>query len=154
MEGKVVAITGGGSGIGLALAKLLAKRGAKISIADVSQPSLEKAAEAIKEAASSADEVLTCQCDVRNLSQVQSWLKQTVEKHGKLDGAANLAGVISRPGRQAGNPIIEQDEDNWDFIIGVNLTVCIPPFAIITTLLPSNKDYRASCTPSNQNSNS
>lgn len=121
MEGKVVAITGGASGIALATAKVLAARGAKISIADVAEDNLEKAKAAIKEAAPNSGEVLTCKCDVRNISEVQDWIKQTVDKFGQLDGAANLAGTIGK--NYSGFTIEDEDEDNWDFIIGVNLTV-------------------------------
>ncbi|KAK3696359.1 hypothetical protein LTR37_018024 [Vermiconidia calcicola] len=75
MDGKVIAVTGAASGIGFALAKLLATRGAKVSM--------------------SAD-VFTATCDVRNVSQIRDWLKQTVVTFGRLDGAANIAGVISK----------------------------------------------------------
>lgn len=121
MEKKVIAITGGASGVGLSLAKLLTKRGAKVSIADVSQPNLEKAAGAIKEFSANGEDVLTARCDIRNLSQVEGWLKDTVDKFGKLDGAANMAGVVGNG--HGGESLAEQDEDDWDFIIGVNLTV-------------------------------
>ncbi|KAK0947912.1 hypothetical protein LTR48_001984 [Friedmanniomyces endolithicus] len=116
MEGKVIAITGGASGIGLSLAKLLAQRGAKLSIADVALENLDKAAGTLKDLVASPDHVLTRECDVRQLSQVQDWLKATVEKFGRLDGAANLAGVFGK------GAIEELEEDVWDFVIGVNLT--------------------------------
>lgn len=118
MEGKIVAITGGASGIGLSLAKLLASRGAKLSIADVSQANLDKAENAIKEAAGGAREILIRQCDVRDFSQVQKWLQDTVDKYGKLDCAANLAGVISKKGAVF---VEDQEDDDWDFIMDVNL---------------------------------
>ena len=117
MDGKVIAITGGASGIGLSLAKLLAQRGAKLSIADVAQQNLDKAADTLKGLASSPDSILTSKCDVRKLSDVQDWLKTTVDTFGKVDGAANLAGVFGK------GPIEDLEEDVWDFVIGVNLTV-------------------------------
>jgi len=123
MEGKVIAITGGASGIGLALARLLISRGAIVSIADVSQANLDSASKSLNSEVSDGDEsILTCQCDVRKLKQVREWVEQTIEKFGKLDGAANLAGVMSSQGAKG---ICEQDEDDWDFVIGVNLTVRI-----------------------------
>ncbi len=120
MEGKVIAITGGASGIGLSLAKLLAQRGAKLSIADVALENLDKAAGTLKGLVASPEHVFTRVCDVRQLSQVQDWLKATVEKFGRLDGAANLAGVFGK------GAIEELEEDVWDFVIGVNLTVHYP----------------------------
>jgi NAD(P)-dependent dehydrogenase (short-subunit alcohol dehydrogenase family) len=106
MEGRVVAITGGASGMGLATAKLLASRGARISIADVRQQSdLDKAATIIRASASHDDHVLMTTCDVR------------VSKFGRLDHVANIAGVW----RSA--KIEEQSEEMWELVIGVNLTV-------------------------------
>lgn len=121
MDGKVIAITGGASGIGLSLAKLLLSRGASVSIADISQASLDEASKDLRNAGAEPEKLLACQCDVRKLETVQDWLKQTVDKFGKLDGAANLAGVISKSQGQAG--IDKQSEEEWDFVIGVNLTV-------------------------------
>ncbi|KAK3066847.1 hypothetical protein LTR53_016630 [Teratosphaeriaceae sp. CCFEE 6253] len=116
MEGKVIAITGGASGIGLALAKLLAQRGAKLSIADVAQQNLDKAGETLQGLVAGPEDLLTMKCDVRQYSQVQDWLKATVDKFGRLDGAANLAGVFGK------SAIEDLEDDLWDFVIGVNLT--------------------------------
>ena len=118
MDNKVIAITGGASGIGLATAHLLASRGAKLSLADVQEAALSEAALAIK--SEHNVEVLTFVLDVRKASQVNDWISATVSKFGKLDGAANLAGVIPKSIGVGG--IAEQDQAEWDFVIGVNLT--------------------------------
>jgi NAD(P)-dependent dehydrogenase (short-subunit alcohol dehydrogenase family) len=115
IEGKVIVITGAASGIGLETAKLFASKGAKISIADVQEkPLRELAAELEKSGA----QVLATVVDISNRKQVESWINATVEKFGKLDGAANLAGVIGRQNNIA--RIEEVDDDDWDFIFGVN----------------------------------
>ena len=119
-DNKVIAITGGASGIGLALAKLLASRGATICIADVSKANLEKAGAAIKEEASNPDAITTTQCDVRDAAQVDSWIDQIIQKHGKLDGAANLAGILGKG--TTINKLHELVQEDWDQVIGVNLT--------------------------------
>lgn len=118
MSGKVVAITGGASGIGLATAFLLASRGATLSLADVSEPGLETASKAIK--SKHNVEVLTCALDVRNTQQVDAWIQETIAQFGKLDGAANIAGVIPKSIGLGG--IAQMEEDDWNFVIGVNLT--------------------------------
>lgn len=94
MTGKVIAITGGASGIGLATAHLLASRGATLSLADVSEQGLQDASKSIK--AKHNVDILTFVLDVRKPEQVDGWIKETVAKFGKLDGAANIAGVYQK----------------------------------------------------------
>lgn len=120
MKDKVIAISGGSSGMGLALSKILASRGAKISVCDISQANLDNATQEID-----TKDLLTFKCDVRDISQVKEWINKTVEKFGRLDGAANMAGIVgARPGA---NVLAEQDEDDWDRVIGINLTVRVIP---------------------------
>ena len=118
MTGKVIAITGGASGIGLATAHLLASRGATLSLADVSESGLETASTAIK--ATHDVEILIFSLDVRNADQVDTWIKKTIVQFGKLDGAANIAGVIPKSIGVGG--VAEMEAEEWEFIIGVNLT--------------------------------
>ena len=144
MEGKVVALTGGASGIALATAKILASRGAKISIADVSEQNLESAKDAIKAASPNGEEVLTAKVDVRNIGEVEDWIKKTVDKLGKLDGAANLAGVA---GNMTGTyTLANENEDNWDRVIGINLTVRSQG-RLLCANGTADKTFRESCTP-------
>jgi NAD(P)-dependent dehydrogenase (short-subunit alcohol dehydrogenase family) len=116
---KVIAITGAASGIALATAKLLAKRGAKLSLADIQVAALEKAKAEI-EAETPGAEVLISVVDVSKYDQVDAWTKATIQKFGKLTGAANLAGVI--PKSIGVTPLSEQSFDDWEFVMGVNST--------------------------------
>lgn len=77
--------------MGLALAKLLASRGAKLSICDIVQSNLDNATKEIE-----TKDLLTFKCDVRSIDQVHEWISKTVNKYGRLDGAANMAGIIGR----------------------------------------------------------
>jgi NAD(P)-dependent dehydrogenase (short-subunit alcohol dehydrogenase family) len=115
---SVIAITGAASGIGLATAHLLASRGANLSLADVQKEALEKVKAEIK--GKYNVKVLVFPIDVRKYDQVEDWIAQTVKQLGGLDGAANLAGVI--PKSIGIKPLAEQDFDEWEFVIGVNLT--------------------------------
>ncbi|KAI5362660.1 putative short-chain dehydrogenase/reductase SDR, NAD(P)-binding domain superfamily [Septoria linicola] len=122
MEGKVIAITGGASGMGFATAKLLIERGAKVSIADIS-PDLETAAVELARH-SGIDQfkgVYAHKVNVRDLAEVELWLKATVEQLGRLDGAVNAAGIFDYP-----LPTVLWHEkhgiDTWDKVVGVNLT--------------------------------
>lgn len=115
LKGRAYAITGV-SGIGLAVARLLHSSGALVSLADISEPALKSAHEALDRDAS----VLTSIVDVTSADSVNAWIAATVEKFGRLDGAANMAGAI---GKHHGiRPLSEQDDDEWDLIMRVNVT--------------------------------
>ncbi|EKG10018.1 Short-chain dehydrogenase/reductase SDR [Macrophomina phaseolina MS6] len=122
---NVIAITGGGSGIGRATAHLLAARGAAVSIADVNAESLATVESSILELAPGA-RVLTAALDVRDRAAVAAWIKATTERLGPLTGAANLAGVIN-DGLNV-KTVEETPDEEWDRVLGVNLTgamVCL-----------------------------
>ncbi|KAK3065125.1 Short-chain dehydrogenase/reductase aba4 [Coniosporium uncinatum] len=117
-KGKVIALTGAASGIALTTAHILASRGATLSLGDIQEGPLNEAASAIR--LKHGVDVSTCVLDVRKTERVDAWIAQTLEKYGKLDGAANLAGVLPRSLVTKG--LVEQDDSEWDFVIGVNLT--------------------------------
>jgi NAD(P)-dependent dehydrogenase (short-subunit alcohol dehydrogenase family) len=117
MENKVIAITGGASGIGLALAKLLSSRGALLSIADLQEEHLAKAAESIR---ATGGRVMTYALDVRKSMQVDAWIDATIIEYGRLDGAANLAGVIGP--NMYKYTVTQLGNDEWEFVMGVNAT--------------------------------
>lgn len=113
----MIALTGGASGIGLSTAQIIRARGGIVSIADIDQNALDKAA-AIFEG--SEDKVLTTKLDVADRKAVDEWINLTVAKFGRLDGAANCAGVI---GKHHGTRNVEElDDDQWHLILNVNLT--------------------------------
>ncbi|KAL4926324.1 SDR family NAD(P)-dependent oxidoreductase [Aspergillus undulatus] len=116
-SGKVIALTGGASGIGRATALRLASLGAKVSIGDLQQAPLEAVANEIKEAGH--EDVFIRTIDVRTSESVETWIRETVEWGGRLDGAANLAGVIGKTIGLTG--VKEIDSEEWDFIMDINL---------------------------------
>lgn len=59
---------------------------------------------------------LATSVDVRKSASVDSWIAKTMEKFGRLDGAANWAGVIRI------NPVTEETDENWNFVMDVNST--------------------------------
>ncbi|KAL9037500.1 MAG: hypothetical protein Q9214_005677 [Letrouitia sp. 1 TL-2023] len=122
LEGKVIAITGAASGIGLQTAHLLASRGAAVSLADVQEKSLQTTADSIIEKVPSAkDKVLIRAVNVTSSAEVNSWLDETVARFGKLDGAANLAGITGIRGAEGPKVIEETRDDDFDAVIDVNL---------------------------------
>lgn len=117
-QDKVIAITGTASGMGLVIAKYLAERGASLSLADASQPSLDLIEPQFEELLRK-DRLLLNALDVRNGFAVNAWITETVEKFGRLSGAVNFAGV--GPTEDQFVPLTEIRDDTWDRIIDVNL---------------------------------
>ena len=116
---KVIAITGGASGIGLATARYLSARGATVSICDIQAGALKSAQDSIH-AINPTARVLTAVVDVRRSNEVEAWIALTVDKFGSLSGAANLAGTI---GSKSGTMTVKTYLDSkWELILGVNLT--------------------------------
>jgi NAD(P)-dependent dehydrogenase (short-subunit alcohol dehydrogenase family) len=114
LEGKVILVTGGGSGIGRATSLLLAKQGAKIMIADYVPDSAVKTVSMIKEAGGTADCVAA---DVSIAAQVETMVAKTVETFGRIDGAFNNAGIEGRMGTDTAS----SGEENFDRTIAINL---------------------------------
>lgn len=115
LEGKVIAITGAASGIALATARLLASRGASISVADIRQEPLDAAVAGIRTLYPDA-KVYAKAVDVRIGQEVGDWLDETIKRLGPLNGAANLAGVF-----MFGTRIVDTQDEDWDRVVGVNL---------------------------------
>lgn len=88
LEGKIVVITGGASGIGAEATRLFTEHGARVVITDVQDELGRKVAVSIGE-----DKVSYFHCDVRNETEVQNAVKFTVEKHGRIDVLFSNAGV-------------------------------------------------------------
>jgi NAD(P)-dependent dehydrogenase (short-subunit alcohol dehydrogenase family) len=116
--GKVIAITGAASGIGLETAHYLAHRGASLSLADVQQKELLEAETSIKKELIPTARVLASLVDVRSNLEVEEWTAQTVKEFGKLDGAANLAGIFIEPA----TGIKGIDDNIWESVLAINLT--------------------------------
>ncbi|KAL0653987.1 hypothetical protein Bca4012_096678 [Brassica carinata] len=88
LEGKIVVITGGASGIGAEAARLFTEHGARVVITDVKDELGRNVTVSIGE-----DKVSYFHCDVRKETEVESPVKFTVEKHGRIDVLFSNAGV-------------------------------------------------------------
>lgn len=91
LRGRVVVITGGGRGLGYALAKDLARGGARVTIAGRDEATLERARERLAELGLQVD---TARCDVRDSAQAEALIAQTEARSGPVDVLINDAGVI------------------------------------------------------------
>lgn len=110
LEGKIAIVTGGGTGIGKAIAEAFAAAGARVSIAGRRRGALEAAARDIPGA---AEPVV---CDVTDETQVAALFDAVVGREGRVDILVNNAGM-SAPG-----PTHELDPAVWRQVIEVNLT--------------------------------
>ena len=112
-SGKVYAITGAASGIGLAIATSLAKKGATVSLSDVNVANLDKAVESLE---GGKGKHMTAVVDVRKSSEVDTWIAGTVSRFGQLDGAANMAGIGPRV-----KPIREITDEEFKMVNEINV---------------------------------
>jgi NAD(P)-dependent dehydrogenase (short-subunit alcohol dehydrogenase family) len=92
LQGKVIAISGGSSGIGLETARECLTQGAKISICSRNPNNLAKGFADLT-ATYPKESILSTAVDVSDGNAVASWIEKTVAHFGRLDGAVNNAGV-------------------------------------------------------------
>jgi NADP-dependent 3-hydroxy acid dehydrogenase YdfG len=112
INNKVVLITGGSTGIGAEVARLLASQGAKVAIAARRKDKLDQVVATIEAAGGTAR---AYSLDVTDKKQVEAVVAATVADFGKLDVLINNAGLM--PIR----PMAEVNTDEWDAMIDVNL---------------------------------
>ncbi len=112
LAGKVAVVTGGGAGIGLALARAFAAEGMRIVLADVDDDAL---ADSESELRAAGTEVLTVHTDVSDPDAVDALHAATIERFGTVHVLCNNAGV------EAGAATWELTRTAWQWVVGVNL---------------------------------
>lgn len=110
--GMVAVVTGGGSGIGLAMAHSFAQHGCSVILADVQLDALESAAAAIAE---HGVETLAVRTDVSSAEQVAELAQSTLDRFGRVDIVCNNAGVAGGGDAWFG-PL-----EGWEWVVGVNM---------------------------------
>lgn len=125
LSGKVALITGGGTGIGRAMAIAFAREGAKVALAARRKEKLDEVVAAI-----SADggEALAVACDITRGADAERAVRQTEERFGALHALLNNAGALS-------NATVEGvSEEDWDRVMHVNIK---GPFLMSRAALPA-----------------
>ncbi len=112
LRGKVAVVTGGASGIGLAMARRFSTEGMKVVIADIEAPVLADAAARLR---AEGAEVLDVVTDVSQAAQVEELAERTVAHYGAVHVVCNNAGV------SCGGPAWEIPLGEWEWVLGVNL---------------------------------
>lgn len=111
LKGKTALITGGGTGIGAAIAKRFVADGAKICITGRRQAILDKVAQSLP-----ADRVATCSGDVSKYEDIQRMVDTALKFGGRLDVLVNNAGI------DPGGTVTDLDLEIWQKVMDINLT--------------------------------
>ena len=112
-DGKVTIVTGGGGGIGRAVAERFASEGARVALVDVDEAGLKASVAAVARAGGQA---LAIRADVTRSADVQRYVDTTLEQFGAIDVLHNNAGVLGDL-----KPLTEYPEETFDRVIAVNV---------------------------------
>jgi len=113
LAGRVVLVTGGGSGLGAAICGMLAAEGASVVVADLDE---QRAHAAARRLAGQGGTASAAVMDVGDAGQVAQALDQAVQRYGKLDAVVNNAGI------DVTASIDELDVAAWECVLRTNLT--------------------------------
>ena len=113
MKGKIIFITGAGSGIGRQTALDFAELGAIPVIVDIDEEKVKKVVDEIK---SKGGDAYPLKLDITDLEAVKAAVDKLIEKYQKIDVLVNNAGVQANPGE-----FIRSRKKNWDFEVAVNI---------------------------------
>ncbi|SEN19743.1 SDR family oxidoreductase [Lihuaxuella thermophila] len=110
LQGKTAIVTGAGSGMGKAAARLFAQQGANVVLADLNEQAAEQAAVELNR-----QQALVIRTDVTDDDSVKEMVSETLETFGHVDVLVNSAGVA-----QVFTPVEQLSPEQWDKIMNVN----------------------------------
>lgn len=130
LKGQVAIVTGGGTGIGRAIALALVAQGARVVVVGRRLHPLQEVSEAIR---ANRGECLAVRSDVSKAADVAALVAAAEKRYGRVDILVNNAGI------GGGGPIHTHDLDEWDRILAVNLR---GPFLMARAVLPGMRRRR------------
>ncbi len=110
LQNTVALVTGGGSGMGAAIAETYAREGARVAVVDVDGDAARNVASAVGKSA------IAVRCDVTKRSDIDAAVAETVKAFGALDVLVNNAGVA-----HVNKPLLDIDEKEFDRVFAVNV---------------------------------
>lgn len=113
LEGKVAIVTGGNTGIGMAIVLELARQGANLVIDYIAHPKATEALE--KQVLALGDRVVGVKADVSQVAELQNLFATAVKKFGRVDIMVNNAGVETR------TSILDTTEEQYERVLAINL---------------------------------
>jgi glucose 1-dehydrogenase len=113
LNGKIAIVTGGNSGIGMAIVLELAKQGANIVIDYVAHPEATEALE--KQVAALGDQAIGVQADVSKVADLQNLINAAVQQFGRVDIMVNNAGIETR------TSVLNTTEQQYEQVLAINL---------------------------------
>jgi 2-hydroxycyclohexanecarboxyl-CoA dehydrogenase len=129
LRGRVALVTGAASGIGLASARLLAKNGAAVALADRNASGAETACDELRTAGHHA---LALDVDVASAESVQRMVDATIQRFQKIDMLVHCAG-----GAGARANVVDMTDEAWSAVIGINLNgTMFVTRAVARTMVP------------------
>jgi NAD(P)-dependent dehydrogenase (short-subunit alcohol dehydrogenase family) len=126
LGGKVAVITGGGSGIGKAIAKALARQGANVVVADFDVPRMEKTVEDVLKLGT-CESAIALQTDVSSDASVRSLARDSVKAMNHVDILVNAAGVLLQ------GKLDKISSHDWGWMLETNL---LGPVRTVVNFLP------------------
>jgi NAD(P)-dependent dehydrogenase (short-subunit alcohol dehydrogenase family) len=124
-EERVALVTGGGSGLGEAIAIRLAREGHRVVVADINEAGAQQAAASIVADGLVADPMTV---DVRSEGEVAAMVDAVVERHGRLDVLVCSAAIETR------SSVVDCSDDDWQRVLDVNLK---GPFLCMKHAIPA-----------------
>jgi 3-oxoacyl-[acyl-carrier protein] reductase len=113
LDDKVIAVTGAGSGIGAAIARKAARRGARVALLDVNDEAANRVAAELEHDGLGA---MALYLDVADRASWQSAIDAVIDRWGRLDGLVNNAGITRD------RTVLKLTDDDWNAVMSVNLT--------------------------------
>lgn len=144
-------VTGGASGIGRAIVRLLAREACSgIAVADINAQALAEVQKELVEIATNKNfKCISVRVDVRDETSVTDMVRQAIETFGRIDYAVNCAGIGMK------KPLADTDLKEWDRMMGINMTgvfLCIK--AEMKQMITQEPTISSTSVPSNPSAGS